>query len=391
MRTLITLSMLTLALQIAYTQSCGCCGSPGCPCETDCRNTPVAAKPESTGKASVAVKNTKSSTAAIIKTIESDISCIVSIKNKSFHVAPGVNPISAIQCSNPVEYQIKTNSGYVTVKTYRFQQNDAQNNFSLKVAERANEQNWLRKERLEHMLQSLQLAFITNDVLPDWEICKFETPVLWYEIFIQQSNYVGSADQRGKTTVRCPECNGDILKDGISWEHNPSGALQVDKTHPVVHVSWSDAKAFCNWLSGLDTKYTYRLPTFSEWNVLFQQEYKNNFQVAPNSIPVCNLADTSLFKTINYKKKPTLYINDHYTFTAPSGAFPAGQTGLFDLAGNVAEWLEDNPHGNSGGSSKIFIGGSYFSNPDEVSRLNFAEDQATLPGVGFRIIRLPRS
>lgn len=390
MRTLITLWMLTFILQTAYTQSCGCCGTPGCPCEADCRNTPVASKPKSTEKATTANKNTKSNPDFILKTIESDIPCMVSIKNKSFHVAPGVNHVSAIQCSNPVEYQIKTSSGYTTFKTYRFQQNDAQNNFCLKVVERANEQNWLRKERLEHLLRSLPLAFITNDVLPGLEICKFETSVFWYETFIQQSNYVGSAERKGKTTVRCPECNDDILKDGISWAHDPFGALQVSKTHPVVHISWSDASAFCNWLSGLDTKYTYRLPTFSEWNALFKQEYKNNVPIAPNSIPISNLADTSLFKTIKYKKKPALYLNDHYTLTAPTGSFPAGQTGLFDLAGNVAEWLEDNPYGNSGGSSKIFIGGSYFSNPDEVARLNFAEDQQTLPGVGFRIVRLPR-
>ena len=303
MRTLITLWMLTFTLQMAYTQSCGCCGSPGCPCETDCRNTPIASVPKSAGKTSTSDKNTKSSPAAIIKTIESDISCTVTIKNKSFQVAPGVNNMTEIHCPNPIEYQIRTSSGYTSAKIYRIQQSDAQNNLCLKIVERANEQTWLQKERLEHLLQSLQFAFTTNEKLPGLEICKFETSVFWYETFVQHSNYTGSADHKGKTTVRCSECNDDILKNGISWPYDPSGALQVNKTHPVVHISWSDAKAFCNWLSFLDPKYTYRLPTFSEWKVLFNQEYINELQISSNVKPVGNLADSSLFTQIKYKKK----------------------------------------------------------------------------------------
>ena len=296
--------------------------------------------------------------------------------------------MTEIHCPNPIEYQIRTSSGYTSAKIYRIQQSDAQNNLCLKIVERANEQTWLQKERLEHLLQSLQFAFTTNEKLPGLEICKFETSVFWYETFVQHSNYTGSADHKGKTTVRCSECNDDILKNGISWPYDPSGALQVNKTHPVVHISWSDAKAFCNWLSFLDPKYTYRLPTFSEWKVLFNQEYINELQISSNVKPVGNLADSSLFTQIKYKKKVIPTCNDHYVFTAPTGAFPVGKTGLFDLIGNVAEWLEDNPHGQGGKNNKVFTGGSYFSDVKECTILNFAEEQNTLPGVGFRIVRV---
>lgn len=131
---------------------------------------------------------------------------------------------------------------------------------------------------------------------------------------------------------------------------------------PVTSVTWLDAAAFSNWISkreGLSPFYKienrrlikvntladgYRLLTEAEWEWLARKAGRKEQTIFPwgddDVVPrmAGNIADESAngltsFFVPNY--------NDGYTDRAPVGMFPAEASGLFDLTGNVSEWVHD--------------------------------------------------
>ena len=150
--------------------------------------------------------------------------------------------------------------------------------------------------------------------------------------------------------------------------------------HPVVNVSWEDAKAYCAW-AGV------RLPYEAEWeyagrggNTGVGGQPRTVF-VWGDEYPkarVANLADESFKKSPYYN--PNFYLfdgyDDGYAHASPAGAFPPNGFGLHDMAGNVWQWCEDgyeedyyrnsppaNPHGASGGQLRVLRGGAYDTTP----------------------------
>ncbi len=153
----------------------------------------------------------------------------------------------------------------------------------------------------------------------------------------------------------------------------PSGQASAD--HPVVEVDWNDAKAFCTWAGG-------RLPSEAEWEYaarggLEGMEYVWGNESAPlvNGRKMANVADESA-KRKNPSWSTVAGYDDGFDGTSPVGSFPANAYGLYDMAGNVWEWVEDGWHDNyngapsdgtvwSGGntSRRVSRGGSWYSNP----------------------------
>ena len=111
----------------------------------------------------------------------------------------------------------------------------------------------------------------------------------------------------------------------------PHSTILERLDHPVVHISWNDAKAYCQWSQT-------RLPTEAEWELaarggLEQAAFPWGDELTPAGEHRCNIWQGK-FPALNTTE-------DGYLGTAPVHAFAANGYGLFNVAGNVWEWCED--------------------------------------------------
>jgi serine/threonine protein kinase len=148
-----------------------------------------------------------------------------------------------------------------------------------------------------------------------------------------------------------------------SWKKaNRNGIPVGDKDdHPVVAVNWDEAHKFCEWLSKKEGK-TYRLPTDEEWSMavgIGRQESRSK-DSTPESLRFVlkdeypwggDFPPKSRDKAGNYhdiscaeKFKTTPKLGDYddgFATTAPVMSFKPNKLGIYDLGGNVDEWVED--------------------------------------------------
>lgn len=120
---------------------------------------------------------------------------------------------------------------------------------------------------------------------------------------------------------------------GANWRHpeGPRSTLKGKARHPVVHVAYEDALAYCEW-SGKE------LPTEAEWEFaarggLEDQDYAWGRDFLPEGRIMANTWQGD-FPYINL-------LEDGYEGTSPTGVFPANGYGLHDMIGNVWEWTSD--------------------------------------------------
>jgi formylglycine-generating enzyme len=166
---------------------------------------------------------------------------------------------------------------------------------------------------------------------------------------------------------------------GASWLHpeGPGSNLSDRGHHPVVHVSWNDATAYCRWAR-------LRLPTETEWEYaarggLDGARFPWGEELTPAGRHRCNIWQGQ-FPVRNTAE-------DGYAGTAPVSAFEPNGYGLFNVAGNVWEWCADwfGPDRRS----RSMRGGSYLCHESYCNRYRVAARTGSPPdssagNLGFR-------
>jgi formylglycine-generating enzyme required for sulfatase activity len=112
---------------------------------------------------------------------------------------------------------------------------------------------------------------------------------------------------------------------------------------PVVCVSWTDSKAYVEWLSQ-QTGATYRLLSEAEWEYLARDgsDTKYPWGDDPNeSCAYANFPDISMTETFGLTTRSQVTCSDGYPGIAPVDAFPPNGFGVYDMIGNSWEWTED--------------------------------------------------
>jgi formylglycine-generating enzyme required for sulfatase activity/uncharacterized caspase-like protein len=190
-----------------------------------------------------------------------------------------------------------------------------------------------------------------------------------------------------------------FIGEGGKWQHrsgrsflNPG--IQQDDGHPAVCVSWTDATAFAGWLSRKTGK-TYRLLTEAEWEYAARAGTSTPFWWGSSSSPSqANYDGTSTYgggATGEYRGK-----------TVPVDSFAANPWGLYNVHGNVWEWVQDCWNGSYNGAPtngsawttgdcgrRVLRGGGWGSRPGDLRAARRSHDTTGHRAyeLGFRLAR----
>ena len=231
---------------------------------------------------------------------------------------------------------------------------------------------------------------IHNVTVPSFYLGAHEVTVAQFQAFIDATGYQTDAEKNNGSYFFIKR-KWEIIK-GITWQYDPKGNYResIDYQQPVVHISWNDAQAYCKWLSE-QTGQRYRLPTEAEW------EYAAGGGSGPRTTYAGTNSDSNLG---DY----AWYTENSNSSTSPVGQKKPNSLGLYDMAGNVWEWCQDDyeesyqysPVDGSareiqGSVSKVQRGGSWFDESFGCGVTYRMKDNQGVAAfsVGFRVAMTP--
>lgn len=198
--------------------------------------------------------------------------------------------------------------------------------------------------------------------LSSFYLCKYPISVLQFAQFIDETNYITDAEKdMGRNGIGTAYGSYIIgvngLAHGINWRHDSFGKLRDSSEmskYPVLHVSWNDAKAYCEWLSHKKRR-PFRLPTEAEWEYAARGGANG---------------DQTLYSGSNNLDEVGWYRDNSNGIFHPMGMLKPNELGLYDMSGLIFELCNDwdgpyptepqfDPQGPATGIRKIARGGTW--------------------------------
>jgi len=217
------------------------------------------------------------------------------------------------------------------------------------------------KEELTLLMGEVGAGLAFGDELPVREVCVADFNLSRHEItvsafgkFVEATGYRTEAETGGG----CQEYQIPLYR----WENNPARnwrepgfSQKVDE--PVVCVSWNDARVFADWLGRNNPGKNFRLATEAEWE--FVARDRGRIKRFSGDLKLDDYG---------------WYVKNSPRRTSPVGRKKAGELGVYDLYGNVWEWVGDyydlkgytaggreNPTGPERGEFRVLRGGGWNS------------------------------
>ena len=225
-------------------------------------------------------------------------------------------------------------------------------------------------------------------------MCATEVTVSWFRKFVEETGYITDAEDAKGGQIFDTQKGRFEPKPGSSWK-NPGWTISDDQ--PVAMVSYNDAQAFCEWLTAKE-KLPYKLPTEAQW------EY-----AARGGLPMAQFPWGDALpdgRRANYADKNTDFewrdrnADDGYKYVAPVGNYQPNGYGLYDMAGNVLEWVRDyygedyyrfspevDPEGPGHGENRVMKGGEWTFGPVNLrcAFRGWARPDLAVDNGGFRV------
>jgi len=234
-------------------------------------------------------------------------------------------------------------------------------------------------------------------------LSRTEVTVGQFRQFIEATGYQTDAEKSGRSRIYMSGSGRVADRRRVDWNDDYRGD-RADDTLPVVHVSWNDAIAYADWLAEA-TDRPYRLPTEAEFEYALRAASQSRFwwgSGTPDEVVENVTGDGDQF--VDQRRWTVAFedYDDGFWGPAPVGSFATNPFDLFDMGGNVMEWVQDCWHDsyvrapsdgsawvNPGCGRRVIRGASWNSAPS-MSRSAFrvsSLESTTDARIGFRVAR----
>ncbi|MFK8055571.1 MAG: formylglycine-generating enzyme family protein [Saprospiraceae bacterium] len=218
------------------------------------------------------------------------------------------------------------------------------------------------------------LVHITSDSVADFFIQPTPVTVSMFEVFAKAGSsgedpsaghefdsYTTQAEIFGNSGVFDYDTKEWGLVEG-AYYRQPFGPDEGDapNDHPATQISFYDARAYC-------THYGMRLPTEAEWEAAARYKQPGGTTMYPWGNQIKTTEDGYRANVWQGLFPHVKKVEDGYAYTSPVDAYPAAPSGLYDMAGNVWEWVSDSIAGvgvPGDDTHRLGKGGSFLCEPN---------------------------